>query len=269
MLCTGSVALTILTACGEPPSAPEEELRAWVAAGVEAAEKKVHGAEHQVLLLASCAAKAKAEAGKLEMEHQKKSDELVALQSDLVNIQSQHMSLQRPCSEHFPPKTKKDKSGDATAPAAGAPVAAAGAPAQDSCCAAATSPAETDRKQLAAMLEAMAALSGRRRVQQDDFEMQDLHSLYGEKVEELDKAAAQRSLDSLLARKRDMEKVCTDFLQREQALTKRLRVLESSGQEAKQQVEEAAARQAAGLQGTPIALSSADGVFPQSFPSRC
>ncbi len=40
MLCTGSVALTILTACGEPPSAPEEELRAWVAAGVEAAEKK-------------------------------------------------------------------------------------------------------------------------------------------------------------------------------------------------------------------------------------
>ena len=65
------------------------------------------------------------------------------------------------------------------------------------------------------------------------------------------------------------QKVCTDFLQREQALTKRLRVLESSGQEAKQQVEEAAARQAAGLQGTPIALSSADGVFPQSFPSRC
>jgi hypothetical protein len=40
MLCTGSVALMTLTACGEPPSEPEEELRAWVAAGVEAAEKK-------------------------------------------------------------------------------------------------------------------------------------------------------------------------------------------------------------------------------------
>jgi len=29
-----------LSACGEPPSEPEEELRAWVAAGVEAAENK-------------------------------------------------------------------------------------------------------------------------------------------------------------------------------------------------------------------------------------
>ena len=40
MLCTVSVALMVLAACGEPPSAPEEELRAWVAAGVEAAETK-------------------------------------------------------------------------------------------------------------------------------------------------------------------------------------------------------------------------------------
>jgi len=40
MLCTVSVALMALVACGEPPSEPEEELRAWVAAGVEAAENK-------------------------------------------------------------------------------------------------------------------------------------------------------------------------------------------------------------------------------------
>lgn len=39
-LCTVGVTLLMLTACGEPPSEPEAELRAWVAAGIEAAEKK-------------------------------------------------------------------------------------------------------------------------------------------------------------------------------------------------------------------------------------
>ena len=33
-------AALLLAACGEPPTAPEEELRAWVEAGVEAAENK-------------------------------------------------------------------------------------------------------------------------------------------------------------------------------------------------------------------------------------
>jgi hypothetical protein len=33
-------AVLLLAACGEPPTAPEEELRAWVEAGVEAAENK-------------------------------------------------------------------------------------------------------------------------------------------------------------------------------------------------------------------------------------
>ena len=42
-LCTVMVALATLVACGEPPTAPEEELRAWVAAGVEAAENKERG----------------------------------------------------------------------------------------------------------------------------------------------------------------------------------------------------------------------------------
>ncbi len=32
--------IVYLAACGDPPSAPEEELRAWVAAGVKAAENK-------------------------------------------------------------------------------------------------------------------------------------------------------------------------------------------------------------------------------------
>ena len=39
-LCTVTVALVMLVACGEPASEPEEELRAWVAAGVAAAESK-------------------------------------------------------------------------------------------------------------------------------------------------------------------------------------------------------------------------------------
>jgi len=40
---TVAAALLLLGACSEPPSAPEEELRAWVAAGVEAAEAKERG----------------------------------------------------------------------------------------------------------------------------------------------------------------------------------------------------------------------------------
>lgn len=39
-LCTVAALLTMLVACGESPSEPEEELRAWVAAGVTAAENK-------------------------------------------------------------------------------------------------------------------------------------------------------------------------------------------------------------------------------------
>jgi len=39
-LCTVTAVMTMLTACGEPPSEPEAEVRAWVAAGVEAAENK-------------------------------------------------------------------------------------------------------------------------------------------------------------------------------------------------------------------------------------
>ena len=39
-LCTVTVAMTMLAACGEPRSEPEAEVRAWVAAGVEAAENK-------------------------------------------------------------------------------------------------------------------------------------------------------------------------------------------------------------------------------------
>lgn len=39
-LCTVAVALMALTACGEPASEPEAELRAWVATGVELAENK-------------------------------------------------------------------------------------------------------------------------------------------------------------------------------------------------------------------------------------
>lgn len=39
-LCTVGVVLVTLVACGEPATEPEEELRAWVAAGVEAAENK-------------------------------------------------------------------------------------------------------------------------------------------------------------------------------------------------------------------------------------
>lgn len=39
-LCTVIAALAVLAACGEPATEPEEELRAWVAAGVEAAENK-------------------------------------------------------------------------------------------------------------------------------------------------------------------------------------------------------------------------------------
>jgi len=40
MLCTVIAALAVLAACGDPATEPEEELRAWVAAGVEAAENK-------------------------------------------------------------------------------------------------------------------------------------------------------------------------------------------------------------------------------------
>jgi len=39
-LCTITAILVTLVACGEPRSEPEEEVRAWVAAGVEAAENK-------------------------------------------------------------------------------------------------------------------------------------------------------------------------------------------------------------------------------------
>ena len=39
-LCTVTVVLMTLAACDEPPSEPEKELRAWVAAGVTAAENK-------------------------------------------------------------------------------------------------------------------------------------------------------------------------------------------------------------------------------------
>ena len=39
ILCTFGM-MALLGACGGPASAPEEELRAWVAAGVEAAENK-------------------------------------------------------------------------------------------------------------------------------------------------------------------------------------------------------------------------------------
>ena len=35
----GTIAL-LLGACGDPPTAPEEELRAWVASGIEAAESE-------------------------------------------------------------------------------------------------------------------------------------------------------------------------------------------------------------------------------------
>ena len=40
MLCTLTLGTLVLTGCGEPASAPEEELRAWVAAGMEAAKEK-------------------------------------------------------------------------------------------------------------------------------------------------------------------------------------------------------------------------------------
>lgn len=39
-LCTLTLGALVLTGCGEPASAPEEELRAWVAAGMEAAKEK-------------------------------------------------------------------------------------------------------------------------------------------------------------------------------------------------------------------------------------
>lgn len=40
MLCTVILASSALAGCGGPASAPEEELRAWVSAGVAAAENK-------------------------------------------------------------------------------------------------------------------------------------------------------------------------------------------------------------------------------------
>ena len=39
-LFTASATALLLGACGDPPNAPEEELRAWVAAGIEAAENE-------------------------------------------------------------------------------------------------------------------------------------------------------------------------------------------------------------------------------------
>jgi hypothetical protein len=39
-LFTAGAAALLLGACGDPPTEPEEELRAWVAAGVEAAENE-------------------------------------------------------------------------------------------------------------------------------------------------------------------------------------------------------------------------------------
>ena len=39
-LCTVIAVLAMLVGCGEPPTEPEEELRAWVTAGVDAAENK-------------------------------------------------------------------------------------------------------------------------------------------------------------------------------------------------------------------------------------
>ena len=42
-LCTIGVVVLTLVACGGPASAPEEQLRAWVAAGVEAANDKDRG----------------------------------------------------------------------------------------------------------------------------------------------------------------------------------------------------------------------------------
>lgn len=39
-LCTLTLGALVLAACGEPASVPEEELRAWVAEGMEAAEEK-------------------------------------------------------------------------------------------------------------------------------------------------------------------------------------------------------------------------------------
>lgn len=42
-LCTVTAVLVTLAACGEPRSEPEAEVRAWVAAGVEAAENKERG----------------------------------------------------------------------------------------------------------------------------------------------------------------------------------------------------------------------------------
>lgn len=40
MLFTAAASVLLLGGCGEPASAPEEELRAWVAAGVDAAENE-------------------------------------------------------------------------------------------------------------------------------------------------------------------------------------------------------------------------------------